>query len=762
MSEKKNRKFSMFWPVLWLGFIGVLLFIPLFFLFISKGGLGPLPDFEELENPQSNLASEIYSVDSVLLGKFYIDNRTNVSYEDLSQNLINALISTEDKRYRKHAGIDLEGTARMLFFMGRKGGGSTITQQLSKLLFTKGSKSRIQRIKQKLQEYVIAIRLERSYTKNEIIAMYLNTFDFINGAVGIKSASKIYFNTTPEDLTESQAATLVGMLKNPSLYNPISRNEKFREYALDRRNVVLFLMKEQSHIDQTQFDTLSVKPLNTKYTKVDHIEGLAPYFRSVLAEYLKEWCTNNLKVDGSQYNIYKDGLKIYTTVHSKMQRYAEEAVKEHLSELQDAFYNQFKRYRYWKPWKEDDGKKVLNLALKNNETYKALKKKGAPKDSIDRVMNRQRKMEVFTWDGKVDTTMSILDSIKHYKMFLQTGFMAMEPSTGYVRAWVGGIDFEHFKYDHVNINTKRQVGSTFKPILYALAVDNGWSPCLKIPNVPVTIYTETGDPWTPKNSDRDGYGGEISLKKCLAKSKNNCAAYIVKNLGPYALAEMAKRMGVMSPLTPVYSLALGSADISLTEMMTVYSTFVNGGVRTTPVFINRIEDKNGNTIQTFPSEQVEVMSEVTAHIMLEMMKGVVNAGGTAASVKFRYNIPGDVAGKTGTTNNHTDGWFMGVTPELMAGAWVGCDDPFLRFRELRYGAGGKMAMPIWAKFFQKSFADKSLGLNKEGTFFEPKQELNIEWDCSLHNQDIDPDIDLNQSIEEDVKEPPKDLDSEFD
>lgn len=726
--KKKLKRIPLAIKLPWFLLFGIIVFIPIFFFLVSIGLLGTLPNFEELENPNSNLASEIYSEDSVLLGNIYIDNRTNVQYSDISPNVVNALISTEDVRFRKHSGIDVRGSLRAMIFMGKKGGGSTITQQLSKMMFHKRPQSTIARIFQKFKEYVIAVRLERSYTKDEIIALYLNQFDFVNHAVGINNAAKVYFNKHPNELSIQEAALLVGMLQNPSLYNPLRREE----LATKRRNTVLNQMRKSKHISRAEYDSLITLPLGLNHTKIDHIQGLAPYFRSQLTEFLKKWAKDNRKIDGTEYNIYKDGLKIYTTINSKMQKYAEDAVKEHLSYMQEIFFGQFKRYPSYRPWDETEGKRILNQEIKIHPTYKRLVKEKASQEEIDKELNRKKIQRVFTWESVKDSNISIIDSIKHHKMFLQTGFMAMEPSTGRVKAWVGGTNFEYFKYDHVNVNTKRQVGSTFKPILYALAVDNGWSPCLKVPNVPVTIYTETGKPWTPKNAGGLPFGGEISLKTALAKSQNNIAAYLVKHLGPHALKEMAERMGVTSKMDPVYSLSLGSADVSLTEMMTVYSTFVNGGFRTTPIFISRIEDKNGNIVQSFPINKSEVLSEQTAFIMLEMLKGPVTAGGTAARIKGSYQIPGDVAGKTGTTNNHTDGWFMGMTPNLMAGVWVGCDDPFLRFRELGYGAGGKMAMPIWALFFQKVFNDNSLKMDKEATFNKPKGEITIEWDCSKY------------------------------
>jgi penicillin-binding protein 1A len=752
---KQYRKYLV---VIWGAFLAGLVFVPVFFLLVSKGLLGPLPTSDKIENPKANLASEIYSADGALLGKFYTQNRTRVEYDELSPNIVDALISTEDERYARHPGIDLEGTARAIVFMGRKGGGSTITQQLALNLFDKRAKSKLERVRQKIKEYVVAVKLEKSYTKNEIIALYLNTVDFVNNAVGIKSASKIYFNKEPSELEITEAATLVGMLKNPSLYNPLRRPEMVR----DRRNVVLGQMVRNKCLDPALRDSLVATELGIKYTKEDHIEGLAPYFRSTIAQELRGWAANTLKGDGDNYDIYRDGLKIYTTIDSRLQQYAEEAVAEHLAAHQEKFFNEFSD----ETWTEEEGQNILDRAKRDSEAAQLLQESGATPDSVDKYWNTKKEMMVFTWQGKRDTVMTPLDSIKHHKKFLHTGFMVMDPQTGHIKAWVGGIDFEHFKYDHASKRTKRLVGSTFKPILYSIAIDNGWSPCMKIQNVPVTIYTETGEPWTPKNADNDEYGGWLTLKECLAKSKNTCAAYLMSQLQAEPLVEQAKRMGLKSDPLPVPSLALGALDVSLWEMMHIYSTFVNAGVSTQPIYISRIEDKNGTEIQRFITERKEVMSEQTAHVMLEMLQGVTTTGGTAARIKWFYQIPGEVAGKTGTTDDHTDGWFMGMTPELIGGVWVGCDDPFLRFQSLRNGSGGAMAMPIWAGFFQKAFEDKEIGLDPEGTFFEPTEEIDIVLDCEEYNQtsgDTENDIDLN-SMDNGVipNDEFEDLDSEFD
>lgn len=726
---KKYRKYLI---IMWVIFLLGLFSIPTFFYFVSKGALGKLPTSEKIENPKANLASEVFSADGQLIGKFYTQNRTRIEYEDLSPNIVNALISTEDERYRRHPGIDLEGTFRAIAFLGKRGGGSTITQQLALNLFAKRSRSIVGRIKQKLQEYVVAVQLEKNYTKEEIIALYLNQVDFVNNAVGIKSASNIYFNKEPKDLDVNEAAMIVGMLKNPSLYNPLRREELTK----DRRNTVLNQMVRNNKLSTEGRDTLKLKPLGVSYTKVDHIEGLAPYFRSTLAQELRAWANTQQKADGEHYNIYRDGLKIYTTIDSRMQKYAEEAVNEHLREHQKKFFYEFKTYQKGF-WKDEQGKALLESAIKQSDAYKDMKAAGATEKEIDKFLNTKKELTVFTYDGIVDTTLTPLDSIKHHKLFLHTGFMVMDPHTGHVKAWVGGIDFETFKYDHANKKTKRLAGSTFKPILYSLAVDNGWSPCMKIPNLPVTIITATGEGWTPANAGNHKYGdpANFTLKQCLATSTNTCAAYIMKDIGPDAMVEQAKRMGMQSNPVPVPSLALGTTEVSLWEMMHIYSTFVNAGSSTQPIYISKIEDKNGTVIEQFITESKKVMSEQTAHIMLEMLKGVTNPGlrGTATRVKWEYKLPGDIAGKTGTTNDHTDGWFMGLTPNLIGGAWVGCDDQALRFHTLGNGSGGKMAMPIWAKFFQKAFKDKELGLDPEATFFMPKVPIEIELDCDVYN-----------------------------
>lgn len=694
-----NFRPSSLWKLYGYGIAAVVVF----FLLTSFGLFGKLPDLKELENPTSNLASEIYSSDSVLIGKFYIDNRTNIEYKDLPQNLVQALVATEDERFYDHSGIDIIATLRALVTLGKDGGGSTITQQLAKNLFTGGSTNIIARIFQKAKEYVISIRLERRYTKQEIIALYLNTVDFTYNASGIHSASRVYFNKLPKELSIEESAVLVGMLKAPSLYNPVRNTER----SLNRRNTVLQQMVKNNVLTDEDYARLSKKPIELDFTPINHNEGLAPYFRDVLAQELKKWAKDNPRPDGETYNIYKDGLKIYTTINAKMQQYAEEAVKEHLSEYQKLFKGQYGKSD---PFDSKLGKERLKLAVKQSDHYRRLKDAGFSDSEAEKVMNERHKMSVFTYKGERDTVMSSLDSIKHHMMFLQTGFMVMDPENGHVKAWVGGIDFKYFKFDHCNTNTKRQVGSTWKPILYALAMDNGWSPCITVPAGNITIGN-----WVVK-----GKGGFKSLKKCLATSDNACAGYLVRELGPTAMIEMGERMGVTTKLPHYPAMSLGSGEVSLFEMMSVYSCFPSGGIRTIPIMVTRIEDKNKNVIQTFVSDRVEAFSNNTAYKMIGLMKGVVEPGGTGARLKGGYELQNlEIAGKTGTTNKNVDAWFMGFTPGLVGGVWVGNDEQFLRFRSTYLGQGSHAAMPIWGKFFQKINKDPAFKEVLSAKFFTP-------------------------------------------
>jgi penicillin-binding protein 1A len=691
-----------------------LLAVTAFFTLTSFGLFGKLPELSELENPTSNLASEVISSDGVVLGKYYIDNRTNIEFKDLPTNIVQALIATEDERFYKHSGIDLRATLRALLSLGKEGGGSTLTQQLAKNLFTGGSRSTFGRIMQKAQEYIIAIRLEKRYTKEEILVMYLNTVDFVNNAMGIHSAAHVYFSKQPVDLTLEESAVLVGMLKAPSYYNPARNPERSQA----RRNVVLMQMVKNNYLSEEAYNDLKDRPIQLNFRPINHVEGLAPYFRDVLAQELKKWFAENKKQDGSSYDIYRDGLKIHTTIDSKMQLYAEDAMKSHLKEYQKLFSNQYKGSD---PFSSKQGKERLQVMIKQSDVYNRLKRNNYSEKEIEEILSTPRKMKVFSWNGIRDTTMTPLDSIKYHKMFLQTGFMAMDPENGHVKAWVGGIDFGFFKFDHCNKNTKRQVGSTYKPVLYALAIDNGWSPCISVPAGNITIGN-----WTVK-----GDGGEKSLRRCLATSDNACAAYLVKNLGAAAMVEMGEQMGITTKLPHYPSMALGAGDISLFELMTVYSCFPSGGIRTEPIMVMRIEDKNGNVIKTFISNRIEAFSNNTAYKMIGLMKGVIEPGGTGNRLRRNYNL-GDleIAGKTGTTNKNVDAWFMGYTPRLVAGVWVGNDEPFLRFRTTYLGQGAAAALPIWGKFFEKVVNDPKYAEIKEAKFFTPTDSSLMNNICS--------------------------------
>lgn len=707
----------------------ILILIPPISIFLlvfatSYGLIGELPSFEDLENPNSSLASEVYSSDGVVLGKYYFQNRSNVHYSELSPNLVNALKATEDIRFEEHSGVDLKGLFRVLFKtiilrQSGSGGGSTITQQLAKNLFPRENISGFNIGLRKIKEWIIAVRLERSYTKSEIIAMYLNTVEFGSNTFGIKSAARTFFNKTPDQLNVQESAVLVGLLKAPTFYSPV-RNPK---NSLTRRNTVLAQMRKYDFLTMQEFDSIKALPIKLHYLADDHNAGTATYFRESLRLELTQWCKEHQKADGSLYNLYRDGLKIYTTINSRMQRYAEEAMKEYLTELQKSFYDHWKGKTAWAEHPE-----VIDLGMKKSDRYHELIQMGVSEDSIKKVFNKKIPMTVFTWKGDKDTVLSPLDSIKYYKMILQSGFMSMEPQTGYIRAWVGGNNYEYFKYDHVK-EGKRQVGSTFKPFLYTLAVQEGYSPCYKIPNVPVTIITATGEPWTPKNSDNK-YGGMLSLKQALAESVNCISAYLMKQFGPQSVVDMAHKMGISSELEAVPSIALGTADLSVFEMVGAYSTFANKGVYTEPLYLTRIEDKNGVVLQDFIPKKVEAINEETAYVMLNLMQGVVQFG-TGVRLRYKYGINNPVAGKTGTTQNQSDGWFMGITPNLVSGCWVGCDDRSIHFRTVNLGQGANMALPIWAYYMKKVYADKTLNIS-QADFQRPPGKLSIELDCSKY------------------------------
>ena len=718
----------------WVKWIWIIILFPVLSLFLvvlltSLGVFGSLPTIEDLANPRSNLASEIISSDQEVLGKFYIENRINVSYDQLSPKLVDALVSTEDARFYEHSGIDLRALFRVLVrtVLGGdrdSGGGSTLTQQLAKNMFPRENLSKFGVVLRKIKEWIIATKLERNYTKNEVLALYLNTVDFGYQAFGIKSASQIFFDTTPDSLKYEEAAVLVGVLKGPSYYNPVRNYDR----SLTRRNVVLNQMLKYKKIDQAQYDSLKVLPIDLSRFKAEsHNSGQATYFREFLRDQMNTWCKEHKKPDGTNYNLYKDGLKIYTTINSRMQAHAEEAVEEHLKVLQKQFFQHWSK-RKNAPFygiTEAKAELIIDQAVKRSDRYRRLKKANASNEEIEKSFNTKTEMKIFTWNGDSTVTMTPRDSVRYNKYILQTGVMSIEPQTGYVRAWVGGINQKYFQYDHV-YNGKRQVGSTFKPFVYAIAMQEGWSPCKEVPNIPICIETPSG-PWCPSNSSKENEGEMMQLKKALAHSVNRVSAYLVKQFGVEPVIQMVRRMGIKSHIDAVPSICLGTADLSVYEMVGAMGAIVNKGVFIEPTWITRIEDKNGNVIEEFIPHSEEAMSEQTAYLVVELMKGVVE-GGTATRLRGRYKLTNPIAGKTGTTQNNSDGWFMGLTPELVTGVWVGCEDRAAHFRSTALGQGANMALPIWGLYMQKVYADKKLSVSKDD--FEKPVGLDVEIDCS--------------------------------
>jgi penicillin-binding protein 1A len=745
-SEKaKKQSFKKYVIWFWIIFAGPIVGILLTVLGIRL--FADLPDTEELQNPKTLLATEIYSSDLKVLGKFYTENRTNVKFKDISPNVVNALIATEDARFFDHSGVDVRALGRAVYGAltgnSASGGGSTITQQLAKMLFPREDLSKVELVIRKIKEWIIAVKLEKEYTKEEIIALYLNKFDYVNNAVGIKSAAQIYFNTTPQDLKIEEAAMLVGMAKNPALFNP----NRFHERAEGRRNTVLMQMNKYGYLTTEQLDSLKKIPLKLKFRPEDHNDGPAPYFREYLRDvFLKKWCEENRKPDGKKYDIYRDGLKIYTTLDSRMQRYAEEATSEHMKDLQAAFFKDCKQKRNapfaWNVNKEEIAN-IMKQGMRRSERYRVLKKAGMSEEAIRKNFDVPAEMTLFTWNGEVDTVMTPWDSIRYAKTYLQAGFMSIEPQTGYVKAWVGGINHKHFQYDHVQIGHARQVGSTFKPFVYALAIQEGYSPCYRLPNVPTTI-TYDGKDWTPKNSDDKNNGKMLTLQQALAGSVNYITAYLMKQFGPQATVDLAHRMGVVSKLDPVPSICLGTVEISVFEMVGANATFANKGTWIQPTFVTRIEDKNGKVLADFVPSTEEVMSEEKAYVMIQLMKGVVQMGtGTRLRTRFKLNQP--TAGKTGTTQNNSDGWFMGITPDLVSGCWVGGEDRAVHFNTTDMGQGASMALPIYGKYMQKVYADKTIKIS-QGDFDKPSKKIDIEMDCSKYNDALEKETD---SFEED-------------
>lgn len=704
-----------FWRIFFIG----LGFSVLFLLLISWGVFGKLPSLSELENPSILSASEVFAADGRLMGKYLIIDRTNVPYSEISPNVINALVATEDERFYKHSGIDARSLARAIFFFGSEGGASTITQQLAKNMLGQGSKNTIARVIEKLKEMIVAIKLERNFTKEEILALYLNTVEYSDHVYGIRNAARTFFQKDAFRLNVAESAVLVGMLKATGTYNPRINPKQ----ALDRRNTVIDQMVRNNYLPAAEANKIKLVPIKLDYEKMNHNTNLAPYFIDVLRNDIRQWCKEHKNPKtGEAYNIYKDGLKIYTTIDPRMQLYAEMAVARHMPNLQKVFNGQ-KNIKDGSVWKTKDGKAVLEKAMKNSERWRNLSDDGVKESEIRKSFTVKVPMKVFAWNDKreKDTTMTPLDSIKYHKQMLQASFILTDPLTGEVKAWVGGIDFKTYKYDHVNYSTKRQVGSTFKPLLYTLAIMNGYTPETPVPVDPVDLGGKLiGD---------TKYSGTRPLNYCLAASINPAAANLMNVIGVNRTIDFAKQCGITSKIPPYPSIALGSADISLIEMVSAYSMFPAGGMNTKPIYISRIEDRNGNVLQTFTTSHTEVINESDAYIMTRMMQGVVDFG-TGRSMRSAYGITSEIAGKTGTTNNNADGWFIGFTPQLLGGAWVGADDPILRIANNYVGQGAQMAMPIWAYFFQEVYKDKTLGIDRNARFVQPesfKNEMIYDW-----------------------------------
>ena len=757
--------------ILWI-FIALISLVCVFIFFsIAKGWIGYMPPVEDLENPNYKFATEVFSEDGKVLGTYSYskENRVFVGYNDLSPNIINALIATEDVRFAEHSGIDAYALTRAVVKRGilmqkNAGGGSTITQQLSKQLYSPSADNVMERLFQKPIEWVIAVKLERYYTKEEILTMYLNKFDFLNNAVGIKTAAFTYFGCEPKDLKIEEAATLVGMCKNPSLYNPVRYNERSR----GRRNVVLDQMRKAGYITEAERDSLQALPLKLKYNRVDHKEGLATYFREYLrgvltakkpdkANYrgwqmqkyyedsldwennpLFGWCEKNTKKDGTKYNLYTDGLKIYTTLDSRMQQYAEDAVTEHLKELQGYFFKEkkgAKKAPYTFRLTQEQVDEILGRAMRLSDRYRIMKKAGATEAEIKKAFDTPEEMSVFSWEGEKDTIMTPMDSIRYYKFFLRAGFMSMDPRSGHVKAYVGGPNYHYFQYDMAMVG-RRQVGSTIKPFLYTLAMENGFSPCDEVRHVEYTLIDENGKPWTPRNANKKLIGDMVTVKWGLANSDNWITAYLMSKLNPYTLKRLIHTFGVRNrDIVPSVSLCLGPCEISVGEMVSAYTAFPNKGIRVAPLFVTRIEDNDGNVLATFAPEMQEVISVSSAYKMLVMLRAVVNEG-TGGRVR-RLGVKADMGGKTGTTNYNADGWFMGFTPSLVSGCWVGGEDRDIHFDTMLHGQGASMALPIWTKYMVKVLGDKSLGYDENETFqlpegYDPcKDDVNLEGDTHI-------------------------------
>jgi penicillin-binding protein 1A len=724
--QELNRYTIRFWK--WI--IGIIAFGAILIFSIGLGLFGRLPDLRTLENPKSNQASEVISDDNVVLGTYYVQNRSNVRYDEISPNVINALIATEDIRFYNHSGIDFKRTFTVIFYnlIGKRQGASTITQQLALNLFSKEGRSKnfIKRLVQKSQELIVAVKLERQYTKEEIITMYLNTVDFGSyNTFGIKSAARTYFSTTPDKLEPEQAAILIGMLKGPSLYNPYRNPER----ALLRRNTVIENMSKANYISDAEEERLKTIPLKLVFNPSDHNEGSAPYFRAVLKKDIQLTLEENsiYKADGTPYDLDRDGLKIYTTLNSHMQNYAEQSQQEYLKTLQVQFNNSWNGRD---PFNFKEAKSLIDQGMRRSDRYQQLKAEGKTEEEILENFKTPARMSVFSWRGEIDTLMQPLDSIKYYKLMLRNALMSMEPQTGYIRAWVGGTNFTHFKYDQVKMGT-RQVGSTAKPFTYAVAIGNGgFSPCYTVANEPISIDAGDGTVWTPKAYNP--IPGNLTLKKALANSQNYVTAYMMKQVGQTAVATLTKNMGITSDVPAVPSICLGSFDASVYDMVGAYSVFVNHGVWTEPIYLLRIEDKNGNVIYERRPKVKVVLDEQTAYVMTDMLKAVVKEG-TGVRLGWKYKLTNPIGGKTGTTQNNSDGWFMGITPELVTGVWTGAEDRAIHFSSTNFGEGANTALPIFALYMQKVYADPTLKYTK-GDFPLPKGGIATTIDCGAYTQ----------------------------
>ena len=742
MAQKSQKPgMSKFTKWIWRLFLGGLITVFLIFILAALDVFGTLPTFDELENPENNLATEVISIDGKTLGKYYRENRTPVKFRELPDNLIEALIATEDERFYTHSGIDFQGTARAAVKLGRDGGASTITQQLAKMLFTKtGSRNIGKRLIQKVKEWVIAIRLEKQYTKNEIITMYFNKYDFGHNAVGIRSASRIHFGKEPNEMSIEESAMLVGMLKNSSLYNPMRR----AEMVTQRRNVVLGQMVRNEFLTEKEKDSLQKLPLHLDINLEGHSDGTATYFREYVREFMRTWMKEHPKSNGDSYNIYRDGLKIYVTLDSRLQQNAEEAMTEHMSNLQRVFFKQQKKNKTapFYDLEKSQIESTMLSAMKRSDRWRRMKKNGSTEKEIKATFFVETPMKIFSWKGDIDTLLTPYDSIRHNKHILQSGLLSTDPTTGHVKAWVGGIDYKHFQYDHVK-QGKRQVGSTFKPFVYATALNQlGLSPCDEFPNTPYTIPAgkyHLDEDWTPRNSGEE-YGGLRTLKNALANSINVISANLIDQTTPQNVVKMAKNLGVETDIPAVPSIALGTVDLSLYEMIGALNTFANKGMYVKPMMILRIEDKNGTILEEFTPETREVLSESIAYTTINLMEGVTRYG---SGVRLRtsggkypdkvvtgypYQFDNPIAGKTGTTQNQSDGWFIGLVPNLSTGVWVGAEDRAVHFVDITRGQGATMALPIWALYMKRNYADEDLNISKED--FEVPENLTISVDCN--------------------------------